>query len=245
MQSYCYENMYPEEFKETVRKTPVFLVPTGLLEWHGNHLPLGLDALKAHGICCRIAQCLGGGVVLPPNYLGRPGFSSYLGTLTYSESLVNGYFYELFGQLKKVGARIIFVLTGHYGPLQVDCLERVGACFARENPEIRVIVQPEYQDIICHGATPADHAGLWETSIFRHLAPQLTRMEALDRPVIGQKTYHTPPNDYYHEAEIWEFVNDVQSATEELGMEAVKAITDRAVKILKMELEKLSAPECL
>lgn len=148
MRTYRYEEMTPKEFERAVKEMPIFLVPTGLLEWHGNHLPLGLDGLKAHGICCRIAERLEGGIVLPANYLGRPGFSSYLGTLTYSESLVNGYFYELFHQLKKIGARVIFVLTGHYGPLQVECLERVAACFERENPSVRVIAQPEYQ-ILC------------------------------------------------------------------------------------------------
>ena len=36
-----YEEMYPDEFLEAVEKMPVFIVPTGLLEWHGDHLPLG------------------------------------------------------------------------------------------------------------------------------------------------------------------------------------------------------------
>ena len=50
-QRYKYEEMLPLEFEEAVRQMPVFFVPTGLLEWHGDHLPLGQDALKAYGIC--------------------------------------------------------------------------------------------------------------------------------------------------------------------------------------------------
>ena len=80
-----YEYMFPRDFMEAVRELPVFILPTGLLEWHGNHLPLGLDSLKAHGICIEVAHKLGGGIVLPPNYYGRPGYSTYTGTLTYSE----------------------------------------------------------------------------------------------------------------------------------------------------------------
>jgi len=38
-----YEEMTPEEFMQAVSEMPVFIVPTGLLEWHGNHLPLGQD----------------------------------------------------------------------------------------------------------------------------------------------------------------------------------------------------------
>ena len=99
-----YEEMTPEEFTEAVNKMPVFIVPTGLLEWHGNHLPLGQDTLKAYGICLQVARRLNGGIVLPPNYWGRPGFSTYVGTLTFSEGLVRSLFWELFEQLKKVGA---------------------------------------------------------------------------------------------------------------------------------------------
>ena len=67
-----YEKMTPKEFLESVEKMPVFIVPTGLLEWHGDHLSLGQDALKAYGICLRVARRLGEGIVLPPNYWSHP-----------------------------------------------------------------------------------------------------------------------------------------------------------------------------
>jgi creatinine amidohydrolase len=108
-----YEEMTPREFIEAVNELHVFIVPTGLLEWHGDHLPLGQDALKAYGICLRVAAKLGGGIVLPLNYWGRPGFSTYVGTLTFSEGLIRSLFWELFEQLRKVGAKIILVVTGH------------------------------------------------------------------------------------------------------------------------------------
>jgi creatinine amidohydrolase len=87
MKEFRYEYMFPADFLAAVKEMPVFLMPTGLLEWHGNHLPLGQDALKAYGICLETARKLGGGIVLPPNYYGRPGFSTYAGTLTYSEEI--------------------------------------------------------------------------------------------------------------------------------------------------------------
>lgn len=65
--TYRYEEMLPSEFLEAVENMPVFIVPTGLLEWHADHLPPGQGALKAQGICEAIAQKLGGGIVLPPN----------------------------------------------------------------------------------------------------------------------------------------------------------------------------------
>ena len=70
MKNYRYETMLPHEFLKAVEECPVFIIPTGLLEWHGDHLPLGLDALKIHAIALNIAQKLGGGNswthLLPP-----------------------------------------------------------------------------------------------------------------------------------------------------------------------------------
>ena len=59
------EEMTPAEFREAVSRRPVFILPTGILEWHADHLPLGLDALEGApsllhprlGGCERIAAC--------------------------------------------------------------------------------------------------------------------------------------------------------------------------------------------
>ena len=65
-----YEEMLPHEFEAALAAFPVAYVPVGSLEWHGRHLALGNDALKAHGILVRTAQKYGG-VVLPPTYWGH------------------------------------------------------------------------------------------------------------------------------------------------------------------------------
>ena len=176
---YRYEFMFPKQFQEAVKKLPVFFVPTGLLEWHADHLPLGQDALKAYGICSKAAEKLGGGIVLPVNYFGCPGYSTYVGTLTYSEECLRPLFLEYMGQLKKVGAKVIVIITGHYGKCQVDFIKEVAQAFESENPEITVIARPEYEDVLVDGQVPGDHAGKWETSMFWHLYPENVKMNTV------------------------------------------------------------------
>ncbi|MCL2110825.1 MAG: creatininase family protein [Clostridiales bacterium] len=48
---------------------PVAYIGLGILEWHGLQNPLGLDAIKSHGIACHLAEKFGG-VVMPPMYWG-------------------------------------------------------------------------------------------------------------------------------------------------------------------------------
>jgi len=227
-----YEQMTPKEFLQAVDHMPVFFVPTGLLEWHGEHLPLGLDALKAYSLCLQTAEKIGGGIVLPPNYYGRPGFSSYAGTLTFSEACMDLLFTELFGQLKKVGAKVIVLLTGHYGPLQVDFIKRVSSYFEKENPDIRIIAQPEYEGVEVDGEVPADHAGKWETSLFWHYYPELTKMDQFKITQPVRKLYASPPNDYYKEGETWEWQDLPKVASRELGDKAAGLITDHLSQLI-------------
>jgi len=65
-----YEEMLPHEFEEALRQFPVAYVPVGSLEWHGRHMALGNDSLKADGILIRTAEKYGG-VVVPPTYWGH------------------------------------------------------------------------------------------------------------------------------------------------------------------------------
>lgn len=236
-----YEELLPHEFLDAVKRMPVFFVPTGLLEWHADHLPLGQDALKAHGICLRTAEKLGGGIVLPPNYYGRPGFSRYTGTLTFSEGCLDTLFTELFYQLKKVGARVIVLLTGHYGECQVDFIKRVSAYFMRENPDVRIIAQPEYEGVLVDGKVPADHAGIWETSMFWHFYPDLTHMEKFLETPEPMLKYENPPHDFYKENAEWNWDQDVlEGSSQELGARAVDIITDYLLGRVTAELSKLT-----
>lgn len=74
-----WEELTPSEFVAAVQERPVAFVPLGLLEWHGEHLPLGTDMLKIYGIVLEVARRTGG-VVLPPTFYGRPGYGSFAGT---------------------------------------------------------------------------------------------------------------------------------------------------------------------
>src|ERR1039458_7640988 len=63
----CWERMFPDELEMAFSACPGLYLPYGLCEPHGPHNAVGLDALKAHGVCCRAAM-LGGGIVAPPDY---------------------------------------------------------------------------------------------------------------------------------------------------------------------------------
>ena len=77
------EEMTPAEFKAAVAGNPVFIVATGILEWHADHLPLGTDALKMRGIAERLAAETNA-ILLPQNWFGVVGYDEMLVNITFS-----------------------------------------------------------------------------------------------------------------------------------------------------------------
>lgn len=232
--TYKYEEMLPAEFLAAVKEMPVFFVPTGLLEWHGDHLPLGQDALKAYGICLKAAERLGGGIVMPPCYFGRPGYGAYAGTLTFSEACVASIFTELFDELRKVGARVIYLLTGHYGPAQMDTIKHIAKSYQTEHPELILFARAEYEGVKIDGDTPGDHAGKYETSMFSYLYPHLTHLENFSMETTQKYCYENPRNYYYKETEEWRWPCDLRTASSpELGRRCVDAITEFMVSSIR------------
>ena len=163
--------MRPAQLEAALRAFPVVYVPFGLIEWHGRHLPLGNDALKAHAILVKCAEQFGG-VVYPPQWL-HAGFNQ--------EHLVPVY-RELFEKLKRTGARVIIGVSGHDIKEQVQMINKAmeavtadGTCAGIGLLEITLSKGPE---------SSADHAAKWETSNMMFFYPELVDMAALgDEPI--------------------------------------------------------------
>ncbi|NIP28587.1 MAG: creatininase family protein [Phycisphaerae bacterium] len=158
--------MRPDQLEAAAREFPVVYVPFGLIEWHGKHLPLGNDALKAHGILVKTAEHFGG-VVYPPVYFHN-GFDQkmFVPVLT-----------ELFERLKKTGFRVIIGVSGHNVRGQIDMINQAlkpvtadGSVAGVGLWEITLSKGPE---------SGSDHAAKWETSNIMFLYPDLVDMSTL------------------------------------------------------------------
>jgi creatinine amidohydrolase len=158
--------MRPAQLEKAIREFPVVYVPFGLIEWHGRHLPLGNDALKAHAILVKAAE-QGGGVVYPPVYF-HDGFpQQYLvPVLT-----------DLFERLKKTGFRVILGVSGHNVQGQIDMINKALATVVADGTVAGVGL---WEITLSQGAeSNTDHAAKWETSNMMFLYPDLVDLSAL------------------------------------------------------------------
>ncbi len=170
-----YEELFPDEIEEIVHERPIAYLPLGTLEWHSYHLPLGFDAIKAHELCIRVAERVGG-VVMPPTYWAIGGMP-HPWTMRFDQPLIERLFYSIYEQLAHVGFRVVVALTGHYSTLQYYTVKKAARdLMLRSNLTIAPL--PEYEVVYGEGYR-GDHAAKWETSILWELRPELVDMSRL------------------------------------------------------------------
>ena len=158
--------MRPGQLEAAGRAFPVVYVPFGLTEWHGRHLPLGNDALKAHGVLVRTAEEFGG-VVYPPVYF-HDGFG---------QEILVPVLTKLFDQLKRTGFRVIIGVSGHNVRGQIDMIDKALEPVVADGTVAGVGLW-EMTLSQCEESN-SDHAAKWETSNMMFLYPDLVDMAAL------------------------------------------------------------------
>lgn len=223
-----YEFMFPEEIEDVLKERPIAFLPWGALEWHGYHLPIGQDALKASAICDMLAQRTGG-IALPPVWIGHMTMKPHAGfkhTLEFAAQTLRSVFKEYIEQLEDEGFRVLVVLAGHYGAEHIRILKEVEEEHNSGNRKMRVWVLPEYEVVRDLGYS-GDHAGKWETSIFWHLYPDYVDLSRFRKgvPLREQGIGGEDPST---------------NASRELGKTItdaiVERISERALKLLEEEL---------
>ena len=177
MKKVQYEEMLPNELEEAIQEFPVAYVPVGSLEWHGRHLALGNDTLKAHAILVETARKYGG-VVVPGTYWGhmghwKPGCHPGL-----SAEVVDRLYTEIFKGLVTVGFKVVIGVTGHDVKEQVASLQKAVEAISAEGEAagfamMEGSLSEEDPDV------GMDHAAKWETSYLVVLRPDLVDMEKI------------------------------------------------------------------
>lgn len=196
----------PEQIQEEIKNTPVAFLPLGLLEWHGPHLPMGVDSFNAERVADMAAnRC--GGLVMPTLYFGtereRPpevldwlGFDSpewIVGMDFPDNSLPSLYTnQELFALavrehirlIQTMKFKLIVLVSGHAATNQLETLERLAGEF-NAGKGLRVLVAlPFVQNR--EGIFEVGHASRIETSVMLALAPDtvdLNRLPPADQPL--------------------------------------------------------------
>lgn len=189
----------PDEILREMRQTPVAYLPLGLLEWHGPHLPLGVDALNAETVC-KLAADDSGGLVWPAQYFGTErerdpdlldalGFErdAYIVGMDFpANSLPSPYaseeafaliVREQFRMIAQMGFKVIIAVSGHGATNQLETLKRLAAEFNAAG-QARVLVEMPFV-VDDSGVMAVGHASRIETAVMLAIAPETVNLDNL------------------------------------------------------------------
>ncbi len=178
-----YEELTAPEFVRAVELSDsVCIIPLGILEKHGPHLPLGTDLLDVREIAIRAVNNEYS-IVFPAYYFGQIYEAKHQpGTIAYSPELVWKLLEETCEELSRNGLKKIVLVNGHGGNnyfLPYFCQAQL----VSDRDYIVVLFSPESDSTIIQKVnalrkTETDgHAGETETSMILSHRPDLTHIE--------------------------------------------------------------------
>lgn len=193
------ERLRPRQFQFLRDQFPALYVPFGTIEWHERHMPLGNDALKAHGICLAVAKRVGG-IVHPPVFWGidswrkLPNGNIRRGMDATCDFPLPGSVYQvaddtfrrLAGDIVTEALRndflLVVLLTGHNARNQEDTLREVAKLVNDASGRTQVLATNDWENARTQYNWAGDHAGKWETTLMMGLHPDRVDMSELPAP---------------------------------------------------------------
>ena len=222
----------------------VCVVPIGVIEKHGQHLPLGSDVYAAREICRRATEqeyC----IIYPYYFMGQIFEAKHQpGTIAYSSELLLRLLDETCAEISRNGIKKIIIVNGHGGNLaltQYFC--QIQLATPRDYAVYAIFPSVSSDDIQqkikeMRKTTTGGHADEVEASVMMAIRPDLVKIEEAtnesgddqeqlqDLPHVftGIKWYSQYPNHY---------AGDARYATPEIGELSLEGCTQQLVEIIK------------
>ncbi|MBU3913890.1 MAG: creatininase family protein [Nanoarchaeota archaeon] len=255
------ERMTVKLVREYLEKKHSIIVPIGVIEQHGYHLPLKTDAILAEGIGRLIGERTG--ILVAPVIYSSFSGGGLPGTINISPAVMSLVVSDTLLSLASQGFRNFYLFLCHGGSENDRALDNALKLLLRTNPAFSksmIALMPVWK----FGSDPTGwskairehdwHAGWLETSLIMALAPDLVRMDDMEtdpEPLLSQQIEH--PDNYQHAEKIVDdamvvarqgqrpaikvgVMGHPESASPELGRRIIEdVVRDAAKKIMEIE----------
>ncbi len=184
--SFNYRELKWPEIREVVKEDRVVLLPTGSIEQHGHHLPVGTDSALVTEVCRRTAERIPGEALLMPTvtYGYDPHHMDFPGNMSIEGVTFLRYVRDILVGLAHHGFKRMLVVNGHGSNMPyVDTAARqaiidtggkvicAAVSYLRTTPFIE-----KAKKVRESGPGGMAHAGEAETSLYLAMRPELVDM---------------------------------------------------------------------
>lgn len=258
------ERMTVKTVRAYLERKRSIILPVGVTEQHGYHLPLCTDALIAERIARKVGEK--SEILVGPTILQSFSGGGLPGTINISPAVMSLVISDTLMSLVAQGFRNFYLFLGHGGSENSRALNDAVRMLLRNNPafkDVLLAIIPVWSmnspgigwSKALNRENPDWHAGWLETSLVMALEPELVRMEemALDEePYFSQQIAH--PDNYQHAQKIVddplvvprmtqrsEIKVGVMGHPEKADATMGKEIVEDIVKNLTARIEKIEA----
>jgi creatinine amidohydrolase len=235
-----WEELTAADFREGIHRSQgTCLLPFGILEKHGPHLPLGTDLLDVRYAALHAAENEYA-VVFPEYYFGQIAEARHQpGTIAYSREMQLALLQETTDEMARNGCKKVIIVNGHGGN---ESLLPYFAQTQLDKPHDYVVYVFDQRSPESGGPpkkTSIDmHAGESETSKMMIARPDTVHMDrAASESGADQHRQHLPDDVY---TGIWwyarfpnHYSGDGSAATQELGKFQMDWWIDAVVKVIR------------
>lgn len=261
-----YEELTAPDFIQAVKDAgQTCIIPIGILEKHGPHLPLGTDLLDAREVALR-AAAQEYAIVFPAYYFGQIYEAKHQpGAIAYSPQLIWNILQETCDELARNGFTKIVLVNGHGGNnnfLPYFCQSQLQS----KRDYAVFLFQPEEEAAIVEKirslrkTTTGGHADEEETSMLLSHRPDLVhlaqgasqsgadlgRLKGLDHAYTGIWWYAKYPNHYAGDGSVADPIIGELILNSEAGQlaELLRALKtdDRALELMKQFFMESAEP---
>ena len=181
------EEMSVRDMRIAMEKTHTVIIPVGVVEQHGYHLPLSTDIHNSVQLTRKAGEKLNAVVAPSVNYCFSGG--TLPGTVNISPNTFGLLISEICSEFVRIGFKNIVVLLGHAGTDNKAALKNTLQMLLRRDEELAKKITLSLVE--CWDLSPTwlggfkmtpehdFHAGLIETSLMMYWKPELVQMENL------------------------------------------------------------------
>ena len=181
-----WEELTARTFLEAIKESDeVCVLPIGVLEKHGNHLPVGTDMILGQSICKKAAE-IESSVVFPYYFLGQISEARHCpGCISASHRLLMDALLEMCDEINRNGFKKIIIFSSHGGnrsflPFFLQEMPRLNRPYIAYHYFSGEMTQEQIQKVcgLAKNNDMGEHAGWAETSMIMYLRPGLVDIKA-------------------------------------------------------------------
>ena len=241
-----WEHLTSDQFAAAVKGQKLCILPMGVLERHGSHLPLGTDGFIAQHVATEAAKAEGG-IVMPVFWIGQSNESrAFPGNISLEPLLTLKIIEQLLDEISRNGFEKILLFSWHGGNIHMTHFLAQTRLWKSHPYDLYVyemddVVMAQVEQIL---GEEANHAGKWETSLIMALFPEDVYSEEIPpervNPLNRMKSLVNAYNGYWWYADYPDnYTGDASSSTAEIGRKLldvhIRSLRDCIRSILKDE----------